>query len=119
MSGVDASSSASLAAYLNSLTYTVEESSSWFFGSASTKGAYRIRGGAYCSFNAFSRVDVRVEVKIPGGVDAYVVDIRGDRHEATPAIWQETYLSAILRAILYADDPNYVRPLVLSIMNTN
>lgn len=31
-----------------------------------------------------------------------------DRHEATPQIWQEVYLSALLRAILYADDPNYV-----------
>jgi hypothetical protein len=30
-------------------------------------------------FNAFSRVDIRVDVKIPGGVDAYVVDLRGDR----------------------------------------
>lgn len=30
-------------------------------------------------FNAFSRVDVRVEVRIPGGVDAYVVDLRGER----------------------------------------
>jgi hypothetical protein len=30
------------------------------------------------------------------------------RHEdPTPEIWQETYLSAILRAILYVDDPNY------------
>ncbi len=31
-------------------------------------------------FNAFSRVDVRVEVKIPGGVHAYVVDLRGERY---------------------------------------
>lgn len=30
-------------------------------------------------FNAFSRVDVRVDVKIPGGVNAYVVDLRGER----------------------------------------
>jgi len=29
------------------------------------------------------------------------------RHDTTPEIWQETYLSAILRAVLYADDPNY------------
>jgi Chs5-Arf1p-binding protein BUD7/BCH1 len=76
-------------------------------------------------FNAFSRVDVRVDVKIPGGVNAYVMDLRGercvflrlvpwhftddssDRHEATAEIWQETYLSAILRAILYSDDPTY------------
>lgn len=48
-----------------------------------------------------------MDVKIPGGVQAYAIDLRGDRHEATPAIWQETYLSALLRAIHYADDPNY------------
>lgn len=30
-------------------------------------------------FNAFSRVDVRIDVKIPGGVLAYVVDLRGER----------------------------------------
>ncbi|KAM0789375.1 hypothetical protein ACM66B_000205 [Microbotryomycetes sp. NB124-2] len=106
VSGVDASSSASLAAYINSLNYSVEETAGWFF-SSKPAGAYKIRGGAFCSFNAFSRVDVRVEVKIPGGVEAYVIDMRGERHEATPQIWQEVYLSAILRAILYADDPNY------------
>lgn len=32
---------------------------------------------------------------------------RSASHEATPEIWQETYVSAILRAILYSDDPNY------------
>ncbi|GAA5876079.1 hypothetical protein JCM3774_004498 [Rhodotorula dairenensis] len=107
VSGVDASSSASLAAYINSLTYTVEETSSWFFGSSAAKSGWRVRGGAFCSFNAFSRVDVRVEVKIPGGVEAYAIDVRGERHEATSQMWQEVYLSAILRAILYADDPSY------------
>ena len=29
------------------------------------------------------------------------------RHEATPEIWQETYMSAILRGIRYADDASY------------
>ena len=29
------------------------------------------------------------------------------RHEASAELWQETYLSAILRAVLYADDTNY------------
>lgn len=29
------------------------------------------------------------------------------RHEATPQIWQETYISSLLRAIRYADDPSY------------
>ncbi|KAI9313962.1 Chs5p-Arf1p-binding proteins-domain-containing protein [Dichotomocladium elegans] len=103
VSGVDASSSATLAAYLNSLTYSMGDTQSWF----SKSNAWRIRSGIYCCFNAFSRVDVRVEVKIPGGVESYVVDARGERHEATSATWQETYLSAVLRAILYSDDSYY------------
>ena len=71
-------------------------------------------------------MDVRVDVKIPGGVNAYVIDLRGERyvvscscprppdrwlppnrHQAPDGIWQETYLSAVLRAILYSDDPAY------------
>ena len=93
MSGVDASSSASLAAYINSLTYAFEDTSAWF-----SKGpAWKVRNGCYwywmlelplptvtdtlsfSCFNAFSRVDVRVDVKIPGGVQAYVIDLRGER----------------------------------------
>ncbi|PWN43602.1 chaps-domain-containing protein [Ceraceosorus guamensis] len=103
VSGVDASSSAALAAYINSLTYELDQNQAWF----SAKGGWKLKSGAYCCFNAFSRVDVRVEVRIPGSVDAYVVDLRGERHETTPEIWQEVYLSALLRAILYADDANY------------
>ncbi|KAF9362559.1 hypothetical protein BGX34_005929 [Mortierella sp. NVP85] len=106
VSGIDASSSASLAAYLNSLTYAIDETHAWF-----SKGVqWRIRSGVYCCYNAFSRVDVRVEVKIPGGVESYAVNVRGERQEATSAIWLETYVSAMLRAILYSDDPNYRIP---------
>ncbi|ORX38429.1 Chs5p-Arf1p-binding proteins-domain-containing protein [Kockovaella imperatae] len=102
-SGVEASSSASLAAYINSLQFSIEESPAWF-----GKGSgWKVRSGTYCCFNAFSRVDMRVEATIPGGVNAYVVDLRGDRHEATADLWQETYLSAMLRAIRYSDDASY------------
>ncbi|KAJ7154651.1 Chs5p-Arf1p-binding proteins-domain-containing protein [Mycena filopes] len=103
VSGVDASSSASLAAYINSLTYAIEDSNAWF----SKTPIWKVRNGCYCCFNAFSRVDFRVDVKIPGGVNAYVVDLRGERHEATPEMWQETFVSALLRAILYSDDPTH------------
>ncbi|KAH9959408.1 chaps-domain-containing protein [Russula dissimulans] len=103
VSGIDTSSSASLAAYINSLTYSIEEPQAWF-----TKGpTWKVKNGCFCCFNAFSRVDVRVDVKIPGGVNAYVIDLRGERHQASPDIWQETYLSAVLRAVLYSDDPTY------------
>ncbi|WFD31949.1 hypothetical protein MSPP1_002991 [Malassezia sp. CBS 17886] len=103
VSGVDASSSATLATYITSLAYELDHHAAWFSG----KSQYKLKGGVYCCFNAFSRADLRVEVCIPGSVQTYVVNVRGERHEATPEIWQETYLSAVLRAILYSDDANY------------
>ncbi|KAJ3044657.1 hypothetical protein HK097_001414, partial [Rhizophlyctis rosea] len=96
--GNDASSSATLAAYLNSLTYSI----GWVGGKPSP---WKIKSGTYCCFNAFSRVDVRVEVRIPGGVDCYVVDLRGDRHPINnQEVWNETAVSAVLRAILDDND---------------
>lgn len=43
VSGVDASSSASLAAYINSLTYAIEDSNTWFSKSA----AWKVKNGCY------------------------------------------------------------------------
>lgn len=43
---------------------------------------YVISGLAESScFNAFSRVDMRVEVKIPGGVKTHAVDERGTKYD--------------------------------------
>ncbi|KIV79358.1 hypothetical protein, variant [Exophiala sideris] len=47
---------------------------------------------------------MRVEVKIPGSVESYCVDERGDRRVATDSLWLETFLCAVLRAYSYADD---------------
>jgi len=102
VSGIDASSSASIAAYLNSLTYAIDDNAAWF-----GKGDWKIKGATYCCYNAFSRLDVRVEVKIPGGVESYCIDTHGQRQEASNQTWLETYLSACVRAILFADDGNY------------
>ncbi|KAI9791310.1 MAG: hypothetical protein M1816_004091 [Peltula sp. TS41687] len=92
VSGIDASSSASLAAYVNTLTYMPHEKSQ------------KVISGIYCCYNAFSRLDMRVQVTIPGSVESYCIDDRGLRHEATENLWLETYLCAVLRAYSYADD---------------
>lgn len=55
-------------------------------------------------YNAFSRLDMRVDVKIPGGVESYCIDERGDKRVASEALWLETFLSGVLRAYAYADD---------------
>ena len=55
-------------------------------------------------YNAFSRLDMRVEVKIPGGVESYCIDERGDKRVASDSLWLETFLCGVLRAYSYADD---------------
>ncbi|KXX78503.1 Bud site selection protein 7 [Madurella mycetomatis] len=94
VTGVDASSSASLAAYVNTLAYKE------FGPSATTKTLE----GTYCCYNAFSRVDMRVHAPFPGSVESYCVDERGEKKKATEELWLETYLCSVLRAYSYADD---------------
>ncbi|KAH0832569.1 hypothetical protein AYO21_06037 [Fonsecaea monophora] len=92
VTGVDASSSASLAAYVNTLTFNPVDKT------------HKVVSGLYCCYNAFSHLDMRVEVKIPGSVESYCVDERGDRRVATENLWLETFLCAVLRAYSYSDN---------------
>ncbi|KAI9296274.1 chaps-domain-containing protein [Neoconidiobolus thromboides FSU 785] len=101
--GLDASSSATMAAYLNSLTYLMEVPQGWF----AKAPVWRVRSGIYCCYNAFSRVDIRVEVKIPGGVEAYAVNNKAEKIPIKDEYWVETYISAVLRSMHYSDDLTY------------
>ncbi|KAJ4156007.1 hypothetical protein LMH87_001223 [Akanthomyces muscarius] len=94
VTGVDASSSASLAAYINTLTYKEH-------GPSATS---KIVEGVFCCYNAFSRLDMRVHVSIPGTVESYCVDERGEKRKASEDLWLETYLCSVLRSYSYADD---------------
>jgi tetratricopeptide (TPR) repeat protein len=47
---------------------------------------------------------MRVQVYIPGTVESYCIDERGDKRVATDDLWLETYLCSVLRAYSYADD---------------
>lgn len=49
---------------------------------------------------------MRVQVQIPGSVESYCVDERGNKLEATEEHWLETYLCSVLRAYSYADNGN-------------
>jgi tetratricopeptide (TPR) repeat protein len=92
VTGIDASSSASLAAYINTLTYSTHDKQ------------HKIVSGLYCCYNAFSRLDMRVQVQIPGTVESYCIDERGEKRVATDELWLETYLCSVLRAYSYADN---------------
>ncbi|KAF2431196.1 chaps-domain-containing protein [Tothia fuscella] len=92
VTGIEAASSASLAAYINTLTHTPHDKQN------------KLASGLYCCYNAFSRLDMRVQVQIPGTVESYCIDERGDKRVASDDLWLETYLCSVLRAYSYADD---------------
>ena len=48
-----------------------------------------------------------MQISIPGGTESYILDARGDKHPCTQQLWLETYVSALIRAILYSDDHLY------------
>ncbi|RKP12713.1 Chs5p-Arf1p-binding proteins-domain-containing protein, partial [Piptocephalis cylindrospora] len=105
VSGVDASTMANLAVYINSLINSQDVNQRWF-GSSST-GPWRVSAGVYCCFNAFSKLDTRVKVSIPGNVACMAVNAMGQEQEMNQDLWLETYVSSILRTILYSDSPDY------------
>ncbi|KAF2241577.1 chaps-domain-containing protein, partial [Trematosphaeria pertusa] len=78
--------------YINTLTYSPHDKQ------------HKVVSGLYCCYNAFSRLDMRVQVYIPGTVESYCIDERGDKRVATDELWLETYLCSVLRAYSYADD---------------
>ncbi|RKF76419.1 Uncharacterized protein C31F10.16 [Golovinomyces cichoracearum] len=92
VTGIDASSSASLAAYINTLTHK-----------ETNQPLQKVVEGVYCCYNAFSRLDMRVHVTIPGSVESYAVDERGEKRVASDELWLETYLCSVLRAYSYGD----------------
>lgn len=108
VTGVDASSSASLAAYVNTLVYSPNDKThkvvSGLYWYIFPQSAELARANERSCYNAFSHVDMRVDVKIPGGVESYCIDERGDKRVASEGLWLETFLCGVLRAYSYADD---------------
>lgn len=109
VTGVDASSSASLAAYVNTLVYNPQDKthkvvSGLYWCVLLLSELQRMDNNSCSCYNAFSHLDMRVDVKIPGGVESYCIDERGDKRVASEGLWLETFLCAVLRAYSYADD---------------
>jgi len=98
VSGVDASSAGALAAYVRDISGGVEEPSKGWFSNSQCK----VKSAVYCCFNAFSKLDVRVECRFPGGVRFYAINRAGKRVDlvdVSSKFWHELFVSAILRSI--------------------
>lgn len=84
--GVDVSSSAAIAAYFAGITALAESVSfvQGFFSASETK----VDRGFYSCYDPFTRMDVRIELNIPGGVVSGAMDSEGNVHDVTPDLWR-------------------------------
>lgn len=126
VTGVDNSSTSSVAAYLNELInisnnpspeqniaadhsrfgQTAAATAAWLFGW--NQAPQQVHMGVYCTYNAFNRTDLRVMFKIPGSVETYTVDEEGNKWtlentEFAQREWRMAWVSSLLRALLFDD----------------
>ncbi|KAG7845333.1 hypothetical protein KL941_003178 [Ogataea angusta] len=98
--GADVSNSATIAALLNSLSNIIGEEPQIWFGK---EKHWKVTEATYCTYNVFSKVDVRVTCKFPGQVESYMIDGLGNKVSETDRLWTETFVSAVVRALISAD----------------
>ncbi|KAG7907575.1 hypothetical protein KL906_003656 [Ogataea polymorpha] len=98
--GADVSNSATIAALLNSLSNIIGEEPQIWFGK---EKHWKVTEATYCTYNVFSKVDVRVTCKFPGQVESYMIDGLGSKVNETDRLWTETFVSAVVRALISAD----------------
>lgn len=105
--GVDTANSASIAAHLQALATLILARSQYWFGE---KKHWKVPELTYCTYNAFSKVDMRVTVHIPGKFEAVVVGSDGKlvhdklSEAELDRLWLETSACSIVRCLLDADE---------------
>ena len=90
--GVECSSSASVAVYINNLIKN-QETEGW-----TKKKSYKITKAIFCIFDIVLRRDVRVEINIPGGTNVYAVDEENTKSPISGIQWNFVYMSSIIRS---------------------
>lgn len=105
--GVDTSNSASIAAHLQGMATLMSSKAQYWFGE---KKHFKVPELTYCSYNAFSKVDMRVTVHIPGKFQSSVVNHEGKliheklTEEELDKLWLETFVCSIVRCMLDGDE---------------
>ncbi|CCE78882.1 Piso0_000916 [Millerozyma farinosa CBS 7064] len=105
--GVNTSNSASIAAHLQGLATLITSKSQYWFGE---KKYWKVPQLTYCTFNAFSKVDMRVTVHIPGQFESSIVDIGGKpihdkiSEQELERLWLEAFVSSVVRSVIDSDD---------------
>lgn len=109
--GVDTSNTASIAAHLQNIANLMTNKLQYWFGE---KKHWKVPELTYCTFNAFSKIDLRVTVHIPGKFEMQIIGQDGKlindklTDEELDKLWSETFLTSIVRAVLESEDGDEV-----------
>lgn len=104
---MDTSNSASIAAHLQGIATLMTSKSQYWFGE---KKHWKVPELNYCTYNAFSKVDMRVTVHIPGKFECSVVNADGKlihdklSSQELDKLWLETFMCSMVRCLLDSDD---------------
>lgn len=61
---------------------------------------WRLDGAIFCCYDAFHRVDLRVKLTVPGGVETQAMDGQGALFAPTDLMWKGALVSGFLRAAM-------------------
>ena len=110
--GVDTSNAASIAVHLQRLANLMTSKGQLWFGE---KKHWKVLELHYCTYNALSKVDMRVTVHLPGKVETSVVRKDGKlthnelSEEELELLWLETFVASMVRCLLDAEDEGSTR----------
>ncbi|CUS23537.1 LAQU0S10e02696g1_1 [Lachancea quebecensis] len=103
--GADTSDPTSIAVFLKNMADAIAEKPQVWFG---RHKPYRVARVTFATWNAFRQCDVEVVVHIPGAVQSYFLDTRGEvltvAAEERELVWAETFASGVVRAIAMMAD---------------
>ncbi|AMD19345.1 HBR444Cp [Eremothecium sinecaudum] len=95
ITGIDVSSEAMPIAYLNTLRLNRE----------SSKEHRRV--SMYCTFNIFSRVDIRIRFESEKNYQINIINVKGEEElKLSERLWDETFVSGCIRSIVINRDRN-------------
>ena len=87
--GVDTSSSASIAAYIKSAMKLAGEKADLY---PKPKFKVKVVMGTFCTFDAISRKDFRVEITFPGSTNIVAISQNGERQPIEGNEWNNVFL---------------------------
>ncbi|AEY98212.1 FAFR528Wp [Eremothecium gossypii FDAG1] len=103
--GADTSDPTSIAVFLKGIADSISEEPQVWFGKHKP---YKVSKISYSTWNVFRQCDVNVTVHIPGTVQSYVLDVRGDvvhlDEQEQEQLWAETFISGVTRTLMMMQD---------------